>query len=458
MEADVAIVGAGFSAIAVAVHLLRTLPPEASIAVISDDPGFGRGTAYRTEFHLHRLNVPAGRMSLFADEPDHFLDWLTRQGRAVKAGDFAARGDYGLYLRDTLASLLRSRGQRARLDFVKAKAVDCITCASGGPTFALDTGERLQARAVALCLGLGNAGLPLPPGRCSTAAMPRIIANPWRLGWLSQIGREDEICILGSGLTMVDQVLTLKAKGHRGRIHVLSRRGLVPHPHAADPVPPVEPALLEGSLTLSRLLAGLRAQVRAGVEWRAVMDGLRPQTQALWQRLPEAERARFLRHALAWWNIHRHRIAPSVHRRFAALMEDGTVTVHAGFLRVIEPAHEGVTLRFRPRGGQGEMRLPADWVINCTGMERAGLGHSPLLSDMAARTMISLDPLGLGLVVDDRSQVLDGAGQPQPGLFAVGALTAGRFWEITAVPDIRVQAKAVADAMAGIAAAWRTMP
>jgi uncharacterized NAD(P)/FAD-binding protein YdhS len=51
-------------------------------------------------------------------------------------------------------------------------------------------------------------------------------------------------------------------------------------------------------------------------------------------------------------------------------------------------------------------------------------------------------------VVDGQSQVLKSVGQPQPGLFAVGALTAGQFWEITAVPDIRMQAKKVAERIA----------
>lgn len=76
MTYDVAVVGSGFSAIALTINLLRLLPPSASIAVVGDDPGFGRGTAYRTEFYLHRLNVPAARMSLFPDAPDDFVEWL----------------------------------------------------------------------------------------------------------------------------------------------------------------------------------------------------------------------------------------------------------------------------------------------------------------------------------------------------------------------------------------------
>ncbi|SMF70363.1 Uncharacterized NAD(P)/FAD-binding protein YdhS [Xaviernesmea oryzae] len=447
MTYDVAIVGSGFSAIALTINLLRFLPSSASIAVIGDDPGFGRGTAYRTEFYLHRLNVPAARMSVFPDRPDDFVEWLRRQGRAAFAEDFASRGDYGLYLRDTLASLLRPRERRARVDFVKAKATACVQCESDGLVFCLDNTGELKARNVILALGVGNADLPLPKDRVDEAARPRIIENPWRLGWLSRVGRTDEICIFGSGLTMIDQVLSLRAQGHRGRIHVLSRRGLVPHPHSARRAAPVPPELPE-SREISTLLRALRRQVDKGADWRAVIDGLRPQTQALWQSLGTEQRGRFLRHALAWWNIHRHRIAPEVFTRFDALMKDGTVTVHAGYLRSIEKEGSGASVHYRRRGRQDIAAFHADWVVNCTGMERAGIGHSPLLTAMRDRRMIAMDDLGLGISVDPQSRVLDPQGRPQPGLFAAGALTAGQFWEITAVPDIRVQAKALAETVA----------
>ncbi|NKF33620.1 FAD/NAD(P)-binding protein, partial [Pseudomonas sp. BGM005] len=89
------------SAIAVTCNLVELLPASAKIAVVGDDAGFGRGTAYRTELYLHRLNVPAGRMSLLPHHPDDFVDWLKAHGRPMQAGDFASRSDYGLYVRDT---------------------------------------------------------------------------------------------------------------------------------------------------------------------------------------------------------------------------------------------------------------------------------------------------------------------------------------------------------------------
>jgi uncharacterized NAD(P)/FAD-binding protein YdhS len=444
---DVAVVGSGFSAIAVTINLLRLLPPSFSIAIVGDDPGFGRGTAYRTELHLHRLNVPAGRMSVFPDEPNDFVEWLEREGRAVAADDFASRGDYGRYLRDRLAVLLRSREDRANVDFIKAKARACVDCSRTGVVFHLENDAELSAQNVVLCLGVGNAPLPVAPQNLDPRARSRIVTNPWRLGWLSKVGKSDIICILGSGLTMVDQVLALRAHGHRGRIHLLSRRGLLPHGHAVHRAP-IAHGLSEQTREISAILATLRHTAEKEDDWRGLMDGLRPVTQKLWQRLSVQQRSRFLRHALPWWNIHRHRVAPAVFAEFDALVRDGTVVVHAGFLQSIENVTDGATLRYRRRGSDDNEALPVDWVINCTGMERAGIAHSPLLKEMQAEGIIRADELGLGIAVDGQSQVLGADGERQPGLFAVGALTAGQFWEITAVPDIRVQARKVAEKVA----------
>lgn len=438
---DVVIVGSGFSALAETIYLLRQLPPNASIAVIGDDPGFGRGTAYRTELHVHRLNVPAQRMSIFPDEPNDFVAWLERQQRDLPADGFASRDDFGRYLRDRLASALRTRARQATLHFIKAKAVSAQMTWEGYATFTLDNGSSVRASRVVLCLGVGNADLPVEPKETRGISYDRVIRNPWRLGWLSRVKPDDTVCILGSGLTMVDQVLALRMHGHRGAIHVLSRRGLVSHRHGKTAaVPPALPP----SRDISVLLQALRKQVRDGAEWRGVMDGLRPLTQDLWMQLSRPQRSRFLRHALPWWSIHRHRLAPDVADRLEALVRDRTVMVHAGHLREISEENGMLHIGFRRRGTPYNGGLRVDWIVNCTGMERAGIRHSPLLQQMLGAGMIAAADMGLGIHVDGRSRVLDCDGHPQPGLYAIGALTAGTFWEITAVPDIRFQAARVA--------------
>ncbi|WP_018902413.1 FAD/NAD(P)-binding protein [Rhizobium sp. 2MFCol3.1] len=447
---DAVLVGSGFSAIATLCNLIERLPATATVAVIGDDPGFGRGTAYRSELYLHRLNVPAGRMSLFPDRPNGFVDWLAERKRPLRDGDFASRQDYGLYVRDSLAALLRNKKNRCKVDLIRAKATGCVERYNATLGFLLKNGGEIAGRNVVLCLGVGNAPLPVDVSRLAASAKERIIENPWRLSWLRRVGRDDDVCILGSGLTMIDQVLALHARGFRGMIDVLSRRGLVPHGHVA-PKPPADFDPQTLPVTMSALLHRLREESKVAGDWRSVMDRLRPQTQALWARLPAAERVRFLRHALPWWNIHRHRVAPDVHARFRDLMESGQVVVHAGFLLSVEQTGNSLAIHYRAREARGSRQLDVDWLINCTGVERAGMAHSPLLAEMKRLALIKADPQGLGIVVNPQSRVIGDAAS-SVRLYAVGALTAGQFWEITAVPDIRIQAQAVAGDVAAVIA------
>lgn len=445
---DVVVVGSGFSAIAVTCNLLELLPREARVAVIGDDPGFGRGTAYRSELYLHRLNVPAGRMSLFADRPNDFSEWLKTRNIPLSTGDFASRSDYGLYLRDNLASLLRKRNERCGVDFIRAKATGCVEQYNGSLAFQLHNGDQIAGRSIIFCLGVGSADLPIDTSALPASAKSRIVENPWRLSWMNRVGRQDHVCILGSGLTMIDQVLSLRTHGHRGPITVLSRRGLAPLPHLAQPAPAVKVDVDALPPSISGILRQLRRQAASVSDWRSVMDGLRPVTQKLWKKLPLTERSRFLRHALPWWNIHRHRVAPDVFAMFDPLVKDGTLRIQAGYIKDLTASDGDLVIRYRKRGTPVEEDVQCRWLINCTGMERAGIKHSPLLKEMAAQQFITADPLGLGVQVDDQSRATGGARTSRADIFVVGALAAGQFWEITAVPDIRVQARQVAETVA----------
>ena len=68
----------------------------------------------------------------------------------------------------------------------------------------------------------------------------------------------------------------------------------------------------------------------------------------------------------------------------------------------------------------------------------------PLLKKMSARGMITGDPLGLGLAVSPESEIVRPDGRTVKSAFAMGPMAIGQFFEIFAVPDIRVQANAVA--------------
>ena len=89
---------------------------------------------------------------------------------------------------------------------------------------------------VALTLELGNTLVAefvvLSTGNDAKPALNGIPAvRPWSETTLSKIDAGASVLIVGTGLTMVDQVLSLDGQGHAGKITALSRRGLIPSAH-----------------------------------------------------------------------------------------------------------------------------------------------------------------------------------------------------------------------------------
>ena len=83
-------------------------------------------------------------------------------------------------------------------------------------------------------------------------------------------------------------------------------------------------------------------------------------------------------------------------------------------------------------------RLRVATVVNCTGpggADRTPLGRA-LLADGLARP----DPLHLGLDVDPTGRLVAADGAVHPRVATLGPVRRGRFWETTAVPEIRAQA------------------
>lgn len=445
---DVAVVGSGFSAAATLANLVDRLAPQTTIAVVGRIDALGLGVAYSTADPVHRLNVPAGRMSMFPDKPDDLCDWLDEQEIAHGQEDFIPRKVFGSYVRGRLQERLSCADNRARLNLLDAEAIDCEELGDERQVFHLSNGECLTTRASVFCIGGTPAGLPLDGSRVAAEARAHLCLNVWAEHWLDRVHADDTLFMLGSGLTTVDQVMSLRERGHRGRIHILSRHGLLPLPHNVPRSHPAEPAIVPGSAPLSEMMRQLRAAARDAADWRSVVDGIRPVTQALWQRLTFDERRRFLRHANTWWNIHRHRMAPEIRSNFDAMRQSGQVTVSAGWLDKIYQSGGQARVAFRDRYSGTLRQLSADWVVNCTGVEKCSISKVPLLKKMAARGMISGDALGLGLSVNARSQILREDGTTARSSYALGPMTTGQFFEIFAVPDIRVQARSVANRIA----------
>ncbi len=426
----VAIVGAGFSGVALAVHLARR-GRGAPRVILIDKNQFGRGLAYGTEDRAHLLNVRASNMSLFADKPDHFSAWLVRRGESE--GEFAARALYGRYIQNALA---RTTGLFSPVMCRRGEVVSCGRSANG---WRLGVGDaEIEADVVVLAMGNRN---PAPLPALEAAGIDAV--DPWDASELRRIPQGD-VLLLGTGLTMVDAALSLSSKRGSGVIYALSRRGLLPRAHAAQ-APPSSPAPVQLPDSLSGALAAFRAEVQAaaarGEPWQFVMDRLRPQTTMIWRRLPAESQRRFLRHLRPWWDTHRHRMAPAAAKQIEALQRQGRLRVLAGELVSAEPRGRSILILHRQRGSLVRHRLQVAGVVNCTGSVNDPRGaDDPLIQQMLTDGLARPHATGIGLDVDADGRVIDATGAAHADLFTIGPPTQGAFWESTAVPNIRVSA------------------
>ena len=126
-------------------------------------------------------------------------------------------------------------------------------------------------------------------------------------------------------------------------------------------------------------------------------------------------------------------------------MAEDRLAFMAGRIEHVRFDHGDATVTWVPRGVNGRREMQVQRIVNCTG-PAGNLAdcRSPLLRHLLAQGFARPDACGLGLDVDEQCRLFSGSGEPQDRLMAVGPLCRGSFWEITSVPDIRVQAHQIA--------------
>jgi uncharacterized NAD(P)/FAD-binding protein YdhS len=441
----IAVIGGGFSGVAVAAQLLRRGRPVRVLLVNRFGP-LGRGVAYRTRIEAHVLNVPAGGMSALPEEPDHFLNWAQGRNGAVSPGTFVSRRLYGEYLESVLREAESASAGTATLDRVVGEVLDAEPGA-GGVSLTFADGSRRTADRVVLALGNYSPANPAAEG-AEFYDSDRYVRDPWIRGSLDVVQPGETVLMLGTGLTTLDIALDLAGRGVALPLRAVSRHGLLPQPHAPARMgsqPP--PELLELPMTARGLLAAVRRASRApGADWRGVVGALRGATPGIWQELYLAERARFLRHVRPYWDVHRHRAAPPTWEAIDRMRRSGEFQVRAGRVVRYEPTADGVRVLVRPRGQAKLEAVFVDRVVNCTGpsSDVARIGDR-LLDALRRRGLAVPDPLRLGVEVSDDLALLGADGRPSDRLFLVGPLLKARFWEATAVPELRGHARSVAE-------------
>jgi uncharacterized NAD(P)/FAD-binding protein YdhS/predicted metal-dependent enzyme (double-stranded beta helix superfamily) len=453
----VVVVGGGFSGSMTAAQVIRRARAAglaARVIVVERCGAVGEGLAYGTRELAHLLNVPAGRMSAWPEQPDDFVQWAKQQKPNVRPEDFLPRQWYGEYVRETLLTV--AANSRPVVDFeVQFDEVRRVARRpEGGWLVHLAHGDSLRADAVVLAIGHRPPSDPLE--KRWSGPRTRFLADPWRPFAMSAVGPDDAVLILGAGLTAVDAVLSLAHPQRRARITIVSRRGLLPLAHSLVPKPPVDlqplvaellqqPSGVQALDLCRRLRARTEEVVAAGGDWRSVVDGVRPHTARLWQAMPIGERQKFLKRLRPFWEVHRHRMALAIGERFGELRDCDWIDLAAARVLSAHGEQDSVQVILAERGGRVR-ELQVAWVVNCTGPAPSNsAAANPAIGSLLVDHWLTPDVLGLGLETGLEGNAITSSGDEAPDLFVVGTLRKPQFWESTAVPELRTQAAATAD-------------
>lgn len=447
----IAIVGGGLSGCLVATQLLRTATLPLVIYLIEQRDQIGQGVAYSTTVPNHVLNVPVAGMSAFPKCPTHFWQWLQSRCDSTLGYNqysFVPRKLYGEYIQDVFREAEVNSHPFVRCQRIHDEAIS-LHLRNSQATLICRSGQNITAQKIVLALGNFPPSDPFVEQGADFYNHSAYIGYAWNPQTLRPIRTTDHVVLIGSGLTMIDIVVALKAQGHQGRISVVSRHGLLPQVHIY-PAPNVHPPFLreiQPPQTMTELVKQVRQQVslagQKNRDWRPVIDSMRPFIPQIWQSLSPTERRRFLRHLRPYWDTHRHRVAPQVATLINSLLNTGQLAIYTGRIHgyMVTPQNQiTVTLR-QQRNTRLDLRN-INWVINCTGPESDYRKFEQLLIvNLLKQGLACPDEMRLGLATTSNGSILNINREASWTLYTLGAPQKGILWETTAVPEIRYQAE-----------------
>ena len=432
------IIGSGYSAAALLLHLEARAAPMDSVTVIGPQ-ALGAGQAFGCVNDDFRLNVRAELMQVWLEDPDHFASWAA----ANIAGDFEADTDVGTFYRrrdfaSYIASEIRARPGLASLPHIKALAVNISACGDGWD-IELDDGSATDASRIVLATGNPP---PVWPFREQIADSPSLVRVPWRGDWPENINSDARIVVIGSGLTALDAIHTLRHRQHHGRITIVAPDGLLPPVQTgwrdADALEWPQDMRASGFLKFMRDTVGDIPW--EDIEWQRRFESLRYHISAAWQRLDPADQGRLMRRFGWLWSLARFRAGPQAFGSAQILLDTGQLDIVTDMVTSIMTTSDGV----HEVGLAKSAKLSADAVINCSGAGRDPLITRILDNGTAARhQIVSHRP-----AMTSELALMRADGTPHGNMFGIGPMTSHVAGDVLGSASIARQARGLAARLA----------
>lgn len=437
MTNPIGIVGGGISGTLSVLQIIKQSKKPLSIYWFDTQNKFCKGYAYNTFDEGHLLNVRASNMSVFPDEPNHFVNWLSVNHPKYSPKDFVSRKLFGDYVLHTFELLKKSNA----LITIHQIAEEVKSIKKIGDCFEMNTHQNYQVQKI--ILGFGNF-LPAHPRSVSKEfiSSKNYFQNAFNVQLTNQIQLHNNITIIGSGLTMIDVIVSLSHFNYKGKINVISPHAYIPQAHQENPLPSVEPFVNQNqAYTLLEILSLVNKQLKKAkkenLNLHSVVDSMRPFLQNLWLNFSIEEKKQFLRHLRHKWGVARHRAPSQSMAIFNALKSSNQLQLIKGRISDIKLQTSGFDILYSNNQTE-QQTLHTQLIINCTGPESDySQLKSPLIQDLINNQIISPDSIKYGINAQKDGYIID-------NIYTIGPPLKGILWESVAVPEIRVQAQELA--------------
>lgn len=444
----IAIIGGGFSGAATVIHICRSYHKPIKILFFNEGYPVAKGIAYSSQSKYHVLNVAASKMSLFNNEPLHFVNWVRNIYAEFDDENlenmFLPRSIFGEYVAKHFNHAIKNS---ANVEVVEIKKqVNDVVFVNGRYDITTSGNEKFAADKILYAPGNFIPEIPKAVGS-DLIEQKKYFSNPWTDDATDNLNNGD-VLILGTGLTMVDTVLSLLEKNFEGNIIAASTHGFFPLPHRK--YEPYSDILIElkRPYSINQIFDVFRKHVqearKRNLFGAAVVDALRPFTQDIWLQLDLSEKKRFINHVRHTWGLARHRLPVEVYERIAPLLQSYKLKILAGRIKESKLADGKVEVMITERKSQIPVFMKVQRIINCTGPQtNVTKVKDSLMQNLLKRNLIEPDELDLGIRATAYGNVIT-ENKISTSFFTIGSTLRGVLWESTAVPEIRVQAERVA--------------
>ena len=453
MKNRIGIIGGGFSGTMLARHLIEQQKEKLSVFVYNENEKFAQGVAYNPKSSKLLLNVVAGKMSAFPDQPNHFVEWCLLNGignensKDLLSGSFLPRLTYGNYLNDVwkdTQQLAIKNGHGLHSIPEKAQKIEKLEF-----NFQIQSTSRIESVDY-LILATGNELPGNPPIKNLDFFKSNFYQqNPWQIDF-SKVSQEEPILIIGNGLTMVDTEMELRENGFQQKIVSVSPNGfnILPHRNFSFQYNGQIKDLKEDK-SLLELLSLFKSELKKlnefGISAEPLIDALRPNTQKIWQTLTVEEKRIFMSRIRHHWGVARHRIPFLSYDFIQKERIANGLEILAGKVVDLKQNKNNVIAHIFDKKSKIEIVVQFSLVINCTGPQtKIDKTGNELLTQLKKDGLIVQDELNLGINVNDNYQIIDSNDRIDENMFALGNLLKGKLWESTAINELRVQAKEIA--------------